>query len=196
MRSELAARDMNARWSHHFRDSLTSEEYFSRCVEVCKRLIPAAEESGVGLALHTDDPPVPDGEGLLPGITNPLLINRLLEAVSSENLGLLFCCGTRYESGVDIFQQIKMFGEVNRIFHVHLRNVRGTLPSAGEYEEVSVDDGDMDMFRVIDALDEVGYDGAVYPDHVPTLLGDESRKIALAFSVGYTKGLLSVLGRE
>ncbi len=193
MRSELAARDMNARWSHHFRDKLTSEEYFSRCVEICKRLVPIAEESGVGLALHTDDPPVPDSEGLLPGITNPLLINRLLEAVSSNNLGLLFCCGTRYESGVDIFQQIRMFGEKGRIFHVHLRNVRGTLPSAGEYEEVSIDEGDMDMFGVLETLYEVGYDAAVYPDHVPNLVGDENRRTALAFAVGYTKGLLSAL---
>ncbi len=195
MREALASRDMNARWSHHFRDSLTFEEYFSRCVEICKRLAPIAEDSGVGLALHTDDPPVPDSEGLLPGITNPLLINRLFESVDSENLGLLFCCGTRYETGVDIFDQIRMFGEKGRIFHVHLRNVRGTLPSAGEYEEVSIDEGDMDMFRVLDTLDEVGYDGAVYPDHVPNLLGDESRRTALAFAVGYTKALMSVLGR-
>ena len=53
----------------------------------------------------------------------------------------------------------------------------------------------MDMFKVLDTLDEVGYDGAVYPDHVPSLVGDESRRTALAFAVGYTKALMSVLGR-
>jgi mannonate dehydratase len=99
---------------HHFRDRLKPEEYFSRCVDLCRRLAPVAEEADVRLAIHTDDPPVPDGEGLLPGITNPLIINRLFDAVQSGNLGLLFCCGTRYESGVNIYEQIKMFGRSGR----------------------------------------------------------------------------------
>ena len=193
MRRELAKRDLNTRWAHHFTDRITSDEYFSRCIQICEKVIPVAEEVRVKIALHTDDPPVPDSEGLLPGITNPLLINRLFEAVPSRNLGLLFCCGTRYESGVDVFEQIRMFGRRGRIFHVHLRNVRGTLPSAGEYEEVSIDEGDMDMFRVVQTLKEVGYDGAIYPDHVPALIGDQDRRAALAFAVGYIKALLSAL---
>jgi mannonate dehydratase len=70
--------------------------------------------------------------------------------------------------------------------------VRGTLPTAGEYEEVSIDDGDMDMFRVVKTLRRVGYYGAIYPDHVPTLINDADRKAA--FAVGYIKALLSAAG--
>lgn len=193
MREELAKRDMNAPWAHHFREKLTPEEYFSNCVRVLERIVPAAEESGVKLMIHFDDPPVPDSEGLLPGITNPLMINRIFEAVPSRNLGMLFCCGTRYESGVNIYEQIKLFGDRGKIFHVHFRNVRGTLPSAGEYEEVALDDGDMDMFRVLKALKEVGYDGGVNPDHTPILIGDEKGRASLAFAVGYIKALISAL---
>lgn len=193
MREELAKRDMTALWAHHFADKITFDEYFARCVQVCERVLPVAEDAGVKIALHTDNPPIPDGEGLLPGITNPLQINRLFDAVPSKNLGLLFCCGTRYESGVDVFEQIRMFGRKKKIFHVHLRNVRGTLPSAGGYEEVSIDEGDMDGFKVVQALKEVGYEGAIYPDHVPTLVGDLDNRAAFAFAVGYIKGLLSAL---
>ncbi|MEM2922459.1 MAG: mannonate dehydratase, partial [Candidatus Bathyarchaeia archaeon] len=57
MREELAKRDLNACWAHHFRDSIKSEEYFSNCVKVLERVIPVAEDSNVKVAIHTDDPP-------------------------------------------------------------------------------------------------------------------------------------------
>ena len=193
MRNELAKRDMNARWAHHFKEKLTPEEYFSNCVKVLERIVPVAEDSEVKLMMHFDDPPVPDSEGLLPGITNPLMINRIFEAVQSKNVGILFCCGTRYESGVDIYEQIRLFGRMRKILHVHFRNVRGTLPSACEYEEVALDDGDMEMFRVLGALREVGYEGAINPDHTPNLIGDEKERASRAFAVGYIKALISTL---
>ena len=193
MRKELAERDMNARWAHHFKEKLMHEEYFSNCVKVLERVTPIAEDFEVKLMIHFDDPPVSDFEGLLPGITNPLLINRLFEAVPSKNVGLLFCCGTRYESGVDIYEQIKLFGRKGKIFHIHFRNVRGTLPSAGEYEEVALDDGDMDMFKVLQTLKTIGYDGAINPDHTPILVGDVKGRASLAFAAGYIKALISAL---
>lgn len=193
MRNELAKRDMKARWAHHFREELAPEEYFSNCVKVLEEIVPVAEDSGVKLMMHFDDPPVPDTEGLLPGITNPLTINRIFEAVQSKNVGMLFCCGTRYESGVDIYEQIRLFGSRGKIFHVHFRNVRGTLPSAGEYEEVALDDGDMNMYRVLRALKEVGYEGAINPDHTPNLIGDKKGSASLTFAVGYIKALISAL---
>lgn len=192
MREKLLRRDLKSPWAHHFTDSLTAEEYFENCVRIYERIIPVLEEAGVKLAIHTDDPPVPDEEGLLPGITTLQQIQRLLDAVPSPNSGLLFCTGTRYESGIDIFDQIEMFG--HRIFHVHFRNVRGTLPSTSGYEEVALDEGDMDMLEVLRALDRVGYDGALNPDHVPKLTGDTSdRNAARAFAVGYIRALLSTL---
>lgn len=193
MRKELARRDVNTPWAHHFKDRITPKEYFSNCVKILKRIIPVAEDSEVKLMIHFDDPPVSDFEGLLPGITKPSLINRLFEAAQSKNVGLLFCCGTRYESGVDVYDQIRLFGGKGKIFHVHFRNVRGTIPSAGGYEEVALDDGDMDMFKVIQTLKEVGYDGAINPDHTPTLIGDTEGRASLTFAVGYIKALISGL---
>jgi len=191
MRKEMVERDMSARWAHHFKEKLTPEDYFSNYVKVLEKIVPVAEESNVKLMSPFDDPPVPNFEGLLPGITNTVMIRRLLEAAPSKNWGMLFCVGTRYESGEDVYQQIRLLG--NKIFYVHFRNVRGTLPSTGEYEEVSLDDGDMDMFRVLKTLKEVGYEGALHPDHTPIMIEDEKGRASLAFAVGYIKALISVL---
>jgi len=190
MREELRKRDISSRWAHHFNDKLSPEAYFENLVAVYKRIIPILEDSDVRLAVHTDDPPIPDDEGLLPGITTPQQIQRLLDTVPSPKSGVLFCTRTRYESGIDIFEQIRMFGP--KIFHVHFRNVRGTLPHNHGYEEVMLDEGDMDMLEVLRALDKVGYDGSLNPDHDPVLTGDNpDRNAARAFSVGYIRALLS-----
>ncbi len=193
MRRALAQRDLGARWAHHFTESLTPEAYFSNLVTTLQRLVPVAEDANVKVMLHFDDPPIPDEASLLPGIVNPLLITRVFEAVPSDHLGLLFCVGTRYESGVDVYDQIRLFGRRHQIFHVHFRNVRGTIPSASGYEEVALDDGDLEMLQVLRALQAVGYEGAINPDHLPALVGDEERRASLAFAVGYIKGLLAAL---
>jgi len=61
------------------------------------------------------------------------------------------------------------------------------------YEEVAIDDGDMDMLKVFKTLKEVGYDGAVNSDHLPLFLGDnnyETNRVGLAYTVGYIRALL------
>ncbi|MDQ1280434.1 MAG: Mannonate dehydratase [Thermoproteota archaeon] len=196
MKEELSKRDLTSRWSHHFTNNITIEGYFDNLVKALQKLVPIAEDADVKLMLHTDDPPVPDSDNLLPGIMNPVLINRIFEAIPSKNLGLLFCVGTRYETGVDIYDQIRLFGNMGKIFAVHFRNVRGTLPSAGEYEEVMLDEGDMDMFEILKALKATGYDGTLSPDHPTIFIGDDKRRATLAWNVGYIRALLQALKSE
>ncbi|MFC1898853.1 mannonate dehydratase [Chloroflexota bacterium] len=196
MKEELNKRDLNSQWAHHFTNNITIEGYFDNLVKAMRKLVPVAEDADVKLMLHTDDPPVPDTDNLLPGIMNPLMINRIFEAVPSKNLGLLFCVGTRYESGVDVYDQIRLFGNMGKIFSVHFRNVRGTIPSAGEYEEVMLDEGDMDMFKILKALKATGYDGILSPDHPTIFVGDETRRATIAWNVGYILALLQALESE
>jgi mannonate dehydratase len=192
MREELAKGDLDSNYAHHFTNALTPEAYHERLVYIYEKIVPFLEDAEVRLAIHTDDPPVPDSEGLLPGLTTPEQIMGLLDAVPSKNTGVLFCTGTRYESGVNIYDQIDLFGP--RIFHVHFRNVRGTLPRDGGYDEVMLDEGDMDMLEVVRALDRVGYEGSLNTDHDAVLEGDTPyRNAARAFSVGYIRALLSAL---
>jgi mannonate dehydratase len=191
MRAEIRRRDMGSPYAHHFTESLDPEDHFRNCVSICRRIAPILEDSGVKMAIHGDDPPVSE-EGLLPGLTTSEMILRLFEEVPSENCGILFCTGTRYESGLDIYEQIRAFGP--RIFHVHFRNVRGTLSRDGGYEEVMPDDGEMDMLEVLRALDSVGYRGSLNPDHFPVLADDTpERNAGRAFAVGHTRALLSAL---
>ena len=166
------------------------EEYWSRCIELYRTMVPVAEDSGVKIALHPSDPPVPEAPFTTEGW------RRILEAVPSKNNGLLYCVGTRYEAGGTrlVFEEIQRFGREGKIFEVHLRNVKGSLPASGRFEEVAIDDGDMNMLQILQALQENGFDGPVNPDHVPLITGDtQQHQVATAYAVGYIKALLSVL---
>lgn len=173
---------------------VTAEELWANLINIYKQVVPVAEQSGVKVAMHGNDPPLPQFCG------NPQILcrfadfDRLFAEVPSPNNGMTFCVGTRYESGEDIFEGIKHFGEQGKIFHVHFRNVRGTLPKNRGYAEVFVDDGDIDMRRVVQTLHEVGYDGVIDFDHAMRISGDTPHaRQYIAFAVGYMKGLLASL---
>ena len=107
---------------------------------------------------------------------------------------MTYCVGTRYESGEDVFEGIRRFGQRGKLFHVHFRNVRGTLPAGRRYAEVFVDDGDLDMAKVLRTLAEVGYDGVIDYDHAMGITGDKPLpRQYISFAVGYMRGLLHSL---
>jgi len=171
-------------------ERITLEEHWSRCKEVYGRILPLAEESGVKLALHPSDVPLPEAP------FSSLGYHRVLDAFPSEKNGLLYCVGTRHEAGGTqlVLDEINHYGRKGKIFEVHFRNVRGSLATAGGFEEVLLDDGDMNMFEIIRELDRVGYDGALNPDHMPLLAGDTpDHRMAWSYSVGYVKALLAAL---
>ena len=88
--------------------------------------------------------------------------------------------------------EINQYGRKGRIFAVHLRSVRGSLATAGGFEEVLLDDGDMNMARIVNELARVGFEGCLNPDHVPPIEGDNGTAYqALAYSIGYIKALLA-----
>ena len=119
------------------------------------------------------------------------MTDRTLDAFPSKYNGLLYCIGTRHEAGGTklVLDEINHYGKMGKIFYVHFRNVRGSLPSAGGFEEVLLDDGDMNMFEILLALKRIGYDGALSPDHYPNIEGGHSA----SYSVGYIKALLTAL---
>ena len=90
--------------------------------------------------------------------------------------------------------EINHYGRKGKIFMVHMRNVRGSLATAGGYEEVLLDDGDLNMFRVLKELHKVGFHGCINPDHIPDIPGDtEQRSVGWAYSIGYVKALFAAL---
>lgn len=164
------------------------EAHFDRCVRMYERLVPIAEAYGVRLIMHPSDPALPESE------FSPLRWSDILDAVPSPNSGLLYCIGTRMESGVNILEDIRAFGRRGKIFHTHFRNVRGTIPTHGGYQEVALHDGDKNMFSIVRALRAVGFDGGLQIDHLPRYDGDTPfMGIASAYGVGYVKALLAAL---
>lgn len=164
------------------------EDFWRRALELLQALVPVAERCDVRLITHPSDPPLSNAH------LSPQRWSDLMEAVPSTHNGMLYCVGTRYESGVDICKDIRFYGRKGWIFHTHIRNVKGQIPTHGGYQEVAMDDGDMDLLTVLRTLADVGFDGGLQLDHMPTFDADgDNRLIAWAYSVGYVRALLASL---
>jgi mannonate dehydratase len=167
----------------------TREELWENFSYFIQRVMPVAEEAGVRLALHPNDPPV---DGSLGGI--PCLIHsyadylHAFEIAASPNLGMEFCVGCWLEGGAafgDMFQAIRQFVSEKRVFIAHFRNVTSPLPN---FTETYLDDGYMDMYQVMKAFCEAGYDGTMILDHSP-LMAPEFKGAATAYAIGYMRAL-------
>ena len=163
-----------------------------------KKVVPVAEEAKVRLALHPDDPPVPSLRGVGRILTSFEAMKKAVNLVPSEYSGVALCQGTFATMGEDVNSVIKYFGERNKIFLAHFRDIRGT---AEKFEETFHDDGQTDMFEAIKAYKEVGYDGFMRVDHVPTMEGEENgipgyETMGRLFAIGYLKGLLEAVDKQ
>ncbi len=186
-RGETLARDPNGETpSREVR-----EQRWQRVCDAYRRLVPVATESGVRLMMHPSDPPTQDV------LFDGLGFHRLIDAFPNPCVGYLYCCGTRGEAGglTLVLDEINNYCRKGRIFEVHFRNLRGSFASARAFEEVLLDDGDMNMFKIVQELHRLGFDGCLHPDHYPSLEGDAPGKNthALAYSVGYIKAMLAAI---
>ncbi len=161
-------------------------EYFLKAV------VPEAEKSDIRLALHPDDPPVPQIRGIARIMRTADAFKKLIEIVPSPNNGLTLCQGTFATMGEDIPSVIRYFGERKKIFFVHFRDIRG---DRNNFEETFHDEGKTDMFGAMKTYFEVGFNGPMRPDHVPTVAGDSNEhpgysELGTLFAIGYIKGLI------
>lgn len=167
----------------------TPEELWDNYTYFIRKVVPVAEEVGVRIGIHPDDPPVPE----LGGVPRCIFGNfdgyvRALEIANSRNVGVCLCCGTWMEGGAgmgkDVVEAIRAFGRMGKLWKIHFRNVTGPVP---KFVETYVDDGYTDMKKVMRALVEVGFDGILIADHVPQMVG--GRNAGWAYSIGYIKAL-------
>jgi mannonate dehydratase len=176
------------------RYAVTADQLWKGLIDIYRQVIPVVEGSKTRVAMHGNDPPLYEHLGSPQILCRFADFDRLFAEIPSRHNGMTFCVGTRYESGEDVFAGLRHFGAQGKLFHVHFRNVRGTLPQGRGYEEVFVDDGDLAMAQVVRTLDEVGYDGVIDYDHSITVAGDGPLpKQYIAFAVGYMRGLLQSL---
>ena len=174
----------------------SQKEIWDNYTYFIKAVAPVAEETGVRIGIHPDDPPVP----VLGGVPRCIFGNfegykRAFEIADSPNIGMCLCCGTWLEGGKlmgkDVLETIHYFGSRGKIFKIHFRNVNAPLP---HFVETFVDDGYMDMYKVMRALREVNYNGALIPDHIPEMIGGS--RAGTAYSIAYMKALLKRANEE
>lgn len=177
----------------------SADEMWANYTYFTKAVLPVAEQAGVKLALHPDDPPVAKMNGVAKLFTNYDGYARAERiAGGSKHWGLTFCVGTWSEGGdsmgKNVFEMIKDFGGRGKIFEVHFRNVSSPLP---RFEETFPDDGYMDMYQVMKALRQVKFDGAAEPDHVPQLAGDTGvRRAGTAYIIANMRAMLRRANEE
>jgi mannonate dehydratase len=174
----------------------SKEELWENWEYFIKKVVPVAEEAGVRIGVHPDDPPVPE----LAGVPRHIFGTfdgyvRALEIANSPNVGVCLCCGTWMEGGAhtgkNVLDAIREFAKMDKLWKIHFRNVSAPIPY---FVETFVDDGYTDMKQVMRTLVDVDFRGILIADHVPQMVGD--RKTGWAFSIGYIKALYDMAKEE
>lgn len=154
---------------------ISEEDLWSNLEYFLKAIIPVAEEVGVRMAMHPDDPPRPIF-GLPRIIKNRDDLYRMVNIVDSPSNGITLCSGSL---GADLCNNIESlvreFGAMKRIPFAHLRNVKVT--ETGDFYESTHHscDGSLDMAKIIEAYYDTGFDGYVRPDHGRMIWGETGK---------------------
>jgi mannonate dehydratase len=169
---------------------LSAGQLWSHLEKFLSEIVPVAEQVGVTLAMHPDDPPLPEFQGRARIMNSVEAFERLVDVVPSPHNAICFCQGSFATMGVDIPQAIRRLGP--HIRYVHFRDVRGTPES---FVETWHDNGPTDMVAAMQAYRDVGFDGPIRPDHVPQLAGEFDGEPGYTiqgrlFAWGYIRGLM------
>lgn len=173
--------------------AISAEQVFDNYSYFIERVMPVAEQAGVKMGLHPDDPPVSSLQGIGRAFTNASEIRRALAISDSPSHGLTFCQGTYTTMQEDIEALAREW--IPRIFFLHLRDVVG---SPNRFHETFHDNGPTDMVSRLALYREIGYDGPVRSDHVPTMAGETNQRPGYGmhgnlFGIGYLKGIMEAL---
>jgi mannonate dehydratase len=179
---------------------VSADAYWERITYFLERVMPVATEYKVRMAFHPQDPAMPIDRGFR-GVHTVLGtvdgLKRFVTIAASPYHGLNFCQGTvsemLHKPGEEIFEVIRYFGSRGKIFNVHFRNIRGGFLN---FQETFIDDGDVDMLKAMRVYKEIGFDGMMMPDHVPSIAGDTRGFQAFAYTFGYIKALIAAVSAE
>lgn len=166
----------------------THEQLWKRLEDFLEAVLPVAEESGVTLALHPDDPPTPVLRGQPRLVYQPKYYQRLIDLKPGAHNALEFCVGSLAEmTEGDIYDVVDTYSRQHKLAYVHLRNVTGKAPF---YRETFIDEGDVDILRVLEILKRNGFDGVVIPDHAPQMTCAAPWHAGMAYALGYLRAML------
>lgn len=169
----------------------THEQLWSRLQRFLDEVLPVAESAGVKLALHPDDPPLPFIRGQPRLVYQPSLYQKVIDLNPSAANTLEFCVGSLAEmTEGDIYDVVDHYSRQNRLGYVHLRNVRDKVP---HYKETFIDDGEIDVLRVLAILHRNQFSGVIIPDHAPQMSCAAPWHAGMAFAMGFIQAGLKSL---
>ena len=157
-----------------YRD-VDAERLWDNLAYFLERVVPVAEQAGVRLAIHPDDPPWPIF-GLPRIISDAAALERLVGLVDSPANGVTFCTGSLGAlPGNDLPAMIRRIGSLGRVHFAHCRNVRVTGERAFHETPHPSACGGVNMLAVLRALRDVGFAGPMRPDHGRMIWGETGR---------------------
>jgi mannonate dehydratase len=172
--------------------AITHEELWRRLKGFLDEVLPVAEAVGVRLAAHPDDPPLPTLRGQPRLVYQPRHYQTLIDLNPSPANALEFCIGSLAEmTEGDIYDTVDRYSAQQRLGYIHFRNVTGKVPS---YRETFIDDGDVDMVRVLQILARNRFEGVLIPDHTPQMNGSAPWHTGMAYTLGYMRAAMKCLG--
>ncbi|MGA7340896.1 MAG: mannonate dehydratase [Terracidiphilus sp.] len=172
---------------------ITHEALWSRLERFLDEVLPVAEQAGVRLAAHPDDPPVPFLRRQPRLVYQQSMFQRLIDISPSPSNMLEFCLGTLAEmTEGDLYRTVEQYSRQKRLAYVHFRNVSGKAP---HYHETFIDDGDVDMLRVLAILHKNGFDGVLIPDHSPQMACPAPWHAGMAHTLGFMKAAMMAVER-
>lgn len=172
-----------------FLPEITHKELWQRLSAFLNELLPVAEQAGVILAAHPDDPPLKYVRKQPRLVYQPDMYQDLININSSPSNQLEFCLGTLAEmSEGNVYEATDTYTQQNRVAYIHFRNVKGKVPN---YMETFIDEGDIDMKKIIAILKKNNFNGVLIPDHTPQMSCDAPWHSGMAFAMGYMKALIA-----
>ena len=168
---------------------ITHQQLWQRLEYFLKELVPVAEEAGVTLAAHPDDPPLAYVRKQPRLVYQPEMYQTLVDLAPSPSNGLEFCLGTLSEmTEGDIYEVCDKYTKQGNVAYIHFRNVSGQVP---HYRETFIDEGDIDMFKIMAILKKNNFNGVLIPDHTPQMTCPAPWHAGMSYAMGYIKACIA-----
>lgn len=169
---------------------VSEERLWENYAYFLERVLPVAEEAGVRMGLHPDDPPLSPLRGVGRIFTSADAFARAMALSDSPSHGITFCQANFVAMGEDPFAAARRLAD--RIVFVHFRDIEGTRE---DFTETFHDNGPTDMPAMLKLYADLGFRGAIRVDHVPSMAGEEDlphgyAQLGRLFAIGYMKGIL------
>lgn len=179
-------------------ENISHEQLFENLVYFLNGIMPACDETGINMAIHPDDPPW-DIFGLPRIVTGAESYEKMINAVPNFHNGFTFCTGSL---GAGRFNDLPKMAEkyAKRIYFAHLRQLKFVNETDFYENGHQTQDGNVDIYAIVKALEENGFTGYVRPDHGRNIWGEEGKPgyglYDRALGAAYLSGLFEAVRKD